>query len=102
MPHNIIAQMVALVTIIVGWIVLVAGSTLAFIWFDKAAIMSMLPSQATQLSTIPNYVFWAPAACVFVIGLVIAAIGHTLQVTLGGARYPVDDVGTNQRGAYDF
>jgi len=102
MPHNIIAQMVALVTIIVGWIVLVGGSTLAFIWIDKAAIMSMLPSQATLLSTIPNYVFWVPAVCVFVVGLVIAAIGHTLQVTVSGAQHPVEDVGAHQRGAYDF
>ncbi len=104
MPRYIISQVVAFTTIIVGWTVLIGGSTLAYLWIDKATIVALLPATMSAVVTaFPNYVFLTPAACVFVFGLLIAAIGHTLHVSLGSAQYPGEDGAVDsRRNPYDF
>ena len=72
MPRYIIAQVVAVVTILIGWSVLVGGSILAYIWIDKAAVVALLPATlSTLINAMPNYVFLVPAACVFIFGFVV-------------------------------
>ncbi|VAW80420.1 hypothetical protein MNBD_GAMMA12-2860 [hydrothermal vent metagenome] len=105
MPRYIITQVVAVLTIMTGWSILVGGSTLTYLWIDKAIVIAVLPATAAMIvNALPNYVFLIPTVCVFIIGLVIAAIGHILHVSLANAAYPVDDVvvAENRRNSYDF
>ncbi len=104
MPRYIITQIVAVFTIITGWSILVGGSTLTYLWVDKAVVLAVLPATAAAIvSALPNYVFLIPTVCVFIIGLVVAAIGHILHVSLGNVAYPADDVvADNRRNSYDF
>ncbi len=104
MPRYIITQLVAVLTIITGWSILLGGSTLTYLWIDKGMVLAVLPATAAAIvNALPNYVFIIPTACVFIVGLVVAAIGHILHVSLGNAAYPVDDVvADNRRNSYDF
>jgi len=104
MPRYIIAQVVAFTTIIIGWSILIGGSTLAYLWIDKTVIVAILPATiSAMVNALPNYVFLAPVACVFIFGLLITAVGHTLHVSLGSAQYPGEDMAADsRRNPYDF
>jgi len=104
MPRYIFAQIISVITILVGWSVLVGGSILAYLWVDKAVVIAMMPATlSTLVNSLPDYVFLIPTAFVFVFGLIITAVGHILHVSLGNASYPAEDVaGENRRNSYDF
>jgi len=92
MPNYLFSQMISITLIIIGWVITTAGSYLGYFYFTKLKLSTWLPSTLnTKLSTLPDWLFYTPAATIFLTGIIILGIGHILLVGIDNARYGAEN-----------
>ncbi len=93
MPNYIIAQIISLLIMFIGWIIIVGGSFVSIIYITKAKMLAVLPAQVGILvSRVPELVFYLPVAGFVIIGLLIVALGHLLQTSIDNSKYSAESV----------
>lgn len=88
MPPYLLAQIISILLIIIGWVISFGGSYGAYVYINKANLVAWLPQAlSTRISLLPDWIFYAPTALVFLLGLITLGIGYTLLVSVYNARF---------------
>lgn len=88
MPPYLLAQIISIILVIIGWVIAFGGSYGAYVFINKTNLAAWLPDTlSTRINLLPEWAFYGPAAIVFLMGLIILGIGHILLVSVYNARY---------------
>ncbi len=91
MPSYLLAQVISLLVMIVGWLIMVGGTFFAFTYIDKTKMAALLPAKfGSKLLLVPEWLFYLPSAAVFVVGLLIVAFGHLVQTSIDNSRFTAE------------
>ncbi len=91
MPSYLLAQVISLLVMVVGWLLMVGGVFIALVYVDKTKLIALLPARLSgTLSLLPEWLFYLPSAAIFVVGLLIVAFGHLVQTSIDNSRFTAE------------